>query len=80
MPDVEVVQDVRLGELAARVDELIRHPAEPPQPFRVDETRDRDPAAPLVLLALGLTEDRGVEHGSKAISVVRCVGYGQGDR
>ena len=62
MPDVEVVQHVRLGERATGVDELIGDAAESLEPFRVDEIRDGDPAAPLVVLALGLTEDRGVEH------------------
>ena len=62
MPDVEVVQDVGLGERAACVDELVRHAAEPLEPFRVDEARDSDPAAPLVVLSLGLIEDGRVEH------------------
>ena len=53
-----------VGELAARVDELVRHAAEPLEPFRFDETGDCDPAALLILLALRLTEDCGAEHPS----------------
>jgi hypothetical protein len=55
---VEVVEDVRLRQPAAGLDELSRHGAESVEPGRVHERGDRDPALPLVALALRIVEHR----------------------